>query len=253
MAKLPAVIESLEKVDEAFRGAYVEKEGGGGYVLDADVEAHPTVSGLRNTKETLSKEQKRLAALLKAFDGVDRARYDQLVREAEEREAAGGASLDPEKLRKKLEADIRKEFEPVTAERDTLKGQLEKHQLYDVADAAALKAGVEADRLEDARGAYARYVRLNATSKKVEILDDDGDPTGESPEKFFAERFKAKKPWFYKGSGASGGGAQQQAASGGGGTITLTRDQAGDQAVYNEALKKVGGDHSKIKVGPTAA
>jgi hypothetical protein len=251
MPKLPAVIESLDKVEEAFRGAYVEKEGGGGFVLDADVEAHPTVAGLKTAKERATAERKRLEAALKPFEGVDRARYDQLVKEAEEREAAGGGEKDPEKLRKKIEADIRKELEPVITERDTLKGQLEKHQLFDVADAAALKGGVLPERLEDARAVYGRFVRLHAG--KVEVLDKEGDPTGESVEKFFAEQFKAMKPWFYAGSGASGGGAQQSASGGGAGVVTLTREQANDKATYDEALKKVGGDHSKIKVAPAAA
>ena len=250
MPKLPAVIESLDKVDEPFRGAYVEKEGGGGYVLDADVEAHPSVAGLRTTKEKTSAELKKTTAALAKFKDVDPERYAQLVKEAEEREAAGVGQPDAEKLRKKLEADIRKELEPVTAERDTLKVQLEKHQLFDVADAAALKGGVLPERLEDARAVYARFVKLNVG--KVEVLDKDGDPTGEPVEKFFAERFKEMKPWFYAGSGASGGGAQPGAGGGGTGVITLTREQAGDYATYQEALKKAGGDPGKVKVAATA-
>lgn len=215
MPKLPAVIESLDKVDEPFRSAYVEKEGGGGYVLDADVEAHPTVAGLRTTKDKATAARKAAETALARFKDVDPERYAQLVKEAEDREAAGGDKPDVEKLRKKVEADVRKELEPTIRERDELKVAMEKHQLFDVADAAALKGGVLPERLDDARKVYADFIRLNA-GKKVEVLDDEGEPSGETLEKFFAERFKKQKPWFYAGSGASGGGATGGGGSGGG-------------------------------------
>jgi hypothetical protein len=249
MAKLPAVIESLDKVDEGARGFYVAREGGNDFVLDADVESHPTITGLKTTKAKQSAELKTLQASLARFKDVDPDRYQQLVRESEERDAAGpDKAPDAAKLRQKIEAELRGQLEPVIKERDTLKAQLEKHQLFDVADAAALKGGVLPDRLEDARAVYARFVRL--TAGKVEVLDREGDANGEPLEKFFAERFKEMKPWFYAGSGASGGGAQGSVGPGGGGIVTLTREQAGDHTTFQAALKKVGGDYSKIKVAP---
>jgi hypothetical protein len=253
MAKLPAVIESLEKVDEPYRGAYVEKEGGGGFVLDADVEAHPSVAGLRTTKDKLSAGLKKAEAALARFKDVDPERYAQLVREAEEREAGGGGAPDAEKLRKKLEADVRKEYEPVVTERDTLRAQLEKHQLFDVADAAALKGGVLPERLEDARAAYTRYVRLTA-EKKVEVLDESGDPTGKTVAEFFTGWFKEKKPWFFAGSGASGGGAQGSTASGvHGGVLRLTREEARDPQRYQAARAKAEKDGLRLEITPAVS
>jgi hypothetical protein len=255
--KLPAVVESLDKIEEAYRGAYVE-QAGVGFVLDADIESHPQVAGLKNTVKSVRGERDAVAQALKVFKDLGMTPEDiaeaKAAREAASTAGTAGggggtpAPVDAEKLRRKLEADVRKDMEPVVRERDELKAALDKHQLYDVADAAALKAGVLPERLEDARNAYTRFVRLNA-EKRVEVLDRDGDATGEGLDRFFTERFKDMKPWFYAGSGATGGGASGSSGSvGGSGIVTLTREQAGDAKTYTEALKKVGGDFTRIKV-----
>lgn len=104
---LKAVVESLDDVDEAFRGEYVEKEipvqGRSGetkkvYVLDTDVRVHPDTQALRSSLESERKEHKatksKLAEANTRLEGLPDDfsidSYNQSLAELEELKKGGG-------------------------------------------------------------------------------------------------------------------------------------------------------------------
>lgn len=240
MAKLAAVVESLEAIPEAQRDFYTEQDGK--FVLDTDVEQHPGVSGL---KSALGKEKVERGKKAEALTKLQ-AELATLREQVEAKDDKGESTKDLEKLLKKKEEEVRKEFAPVVTELTELRASNLRRDKQAVLGKAALAAGVIPESLDDAIAAADRFIKFE--DGKASVLDVDGDPTGISPEKFFAERFKELKPWFYKGSAGSGSGAKPSTPGGGGGTVTLTADEAADHATYSAALAKVGGDHAKVKV-----
>lgn len=247
MAKLSAVVDSLDAVPETARDLYVEQDGK--FVLDADLTEHPTLKQVRSelgVKE--AKERKTRQALEARFKDIDPDRYRQLLEEAEKREHEGKPDLE-KVIEKRLKEFEEKNYKPVVQERDQFKAELRTLRLDDKVKAAALKAGVFPEDVDDVLVITKRYFDLDETGKIV-VIDDDGDPAGKTPEQWFGDVFKQRKPKFFRGSDASGSGARAGVGGDGGttGTITLTPDQASDHQAYQAALKKVNGDHSRIKV-----
>jgi hypothetical protein len=244
MSKLAPVVENLEAVPEAHREFYIKQDDGSG-ILDTDVEAHPGVTGLKSTLKKYKDGEKAFTAARTKLE----TEIADLRSKIESKEDKGQDTAQLEKVLKKKEAEIRAEFEPIVTELRDLKGGIEKRDRESVIRAAMRRAKIIADREDDAMLSADRYFGP-LKDGKVAVLDDDGDPSGMTPDKFFAEKFREKKPYFYEPSGTGGSGtpAQQRQGGGGAGTVTLTPEEAGDGSKYAAALKTVGGDHSKIRI-----
>jgi len=219
VAKLAGVVDSLDAIDEPLRELYIKGDDGK-YVLDADVEGHPAVGGL---KSALTKERQDARELKrKLAAAVDPAEVERLRNElVEAQEAAQGKGPKPPDvdaiIKKRMQEYEEQTHKPVVAERDRLAGELRTLQLDDRVRAAALKAGVFPEDVEDVLVITKKHFELGE-NKKIEVLDDEGDPTGKTPEQWFVDVFKQRRPKFFVGSSASGSGAR---GNGTGGTGSL--------------------------------
>lgn len=219
MAKLAAVLDSLDDVAEGVREFYTEVDGR--FVLDADVDQHPATEKLRKTASARRREREEVEAQLKEWKDLG-ATPDEIreLREKARQAIDKGDKPDLDKLREKWVAEAKKEFEPVVSERDALRTELVKFKLTDRVRADYLAAGgFEEDAelaIKDNEGRFAL-----GEKDKVQVLDEDGDPTGMTPREFFEKVYKKHRPKFFKGTGAAGGGAT--GGSGGSGDADLAK------------------------------
>lgn len=223
---LPFTVEKLDTIPEAQRSLYVKAEGeAGGFRLDLEGYEDPTAlkTALKSEREA-AKLSKQFAKL---FPDKTPDEIAEMVKKSEEGgkggKGKGGAGGDDEmqRLIAKREKELKDEYDPIVSERDKLKQEMETLQLDGVRRAAALKAGVFPDEVDDALALSRKYFELGE-GKKVVVLDEDGDPTSMSVEKFYASFFKQKKPRMYQGSGASGSGAGPSARPGADGAPTTS-------------------------------
>ncbi len=228
-------VESLDVVPEALRGFYSQGEDGK-YTLE-------DVGGLRRNRDTLLSEKRkhavRIAALkAKGFD-IDKLStlehdgpidLDELLKLAEEKRAA---AADPKGEEKEIPPAVKAKWEK---ERDTAIGKekasaeqwkkvaedaqakLKSRDLRDAVRKAASAAGVDPERMEDALELTRKFHRLEDNGD-VTILDESGDPTDMSLEKFWKEALRERKSYLYAGTASSGSGAaastQKQRGAGG--------------------------------------
>lgn len=199
-------VESLDDVPEYARPGY--KQVGEKWVNE-DVE---DVSGLRTTMQTERATRKTLekeVAELRPFKELGMSAREIADQKAEiaRLRASGGSQDDVEKLIEKRLKQVRdEELGPVAKERDTLRAENRDLKLTDKIRAAFLEAGGRKEDVDLAVLDTTKRFDLNDKGKIV-VLDDEGDPTGETPKEWFEKRYKTSRPNLFNGSGASGGGA----------------------------------------------
>lgn len=211
---LPVSVETLEEIPETVRPFYKEHEGK--FLLKAD--GVEDVSGLKNALKRQSEAAKAAKAELQKFANVDLEEYERL-REA----ATGKDGKDKDEVAKliaKRVGETEEKYKPLLTEVDRLKAKLRSVLIDDARRSAALKAGILPDSIDDVMLVSARYFDLD-DKEKIVVLDDDGDPTSLSPEKFFSETFKKMRPRYYPPTGASGSGADGKGGGGGKGATSI--------------------------------
>lgn len=222
--------DSRDEIPEAFRESYVERNGkfvpDDGFqrqLLDEKKKADAELAKIRQALGDRKPED--IAALLKAQQEAE-----------EERQRKAG---EHDKILEKRINETKAEYEKRISELAPYKTKYEDSVLEGAIRKAAIAANVNAKDLEEyviplTKG---RRITLDEQGKLV-VKDKEGDPTGLTVEKFFAETFKAESPKFYEGTGGSGGGAT--AGTGGkvgpGGTIKIT-DAAGLLANLDKVAK----------------
>lgn len=244
MPKLPGVLESLDTIDEPLRGAYVEQDGK--YVLDAEFDGHPAQAKLKRALASERESRELTAKELKAFKDLGFS-PEQIAEIKAKADAAHQGQPDLEKILAKRIQEVEERFKPIVTEAEGLRHENRQLKLTDKIRAAALKAGVIEDEVDDVIRLTEAHFDLDKDGRPI-VLDDDGDPSGKTPEQWFTEVYKKQRPSRFKGTGGSGSGARGSAGTEPPGAITLTPEQAGDYTVYQAALAKVGGDHTKIRV-----
>jgi len=236
--------EKAEDVPEAVRGGYIEREGK--WVPDDS-----DVAGLKASQRTLLAEKKAAAEerdRLKAVIG-DRKPEDvaELLKQhalsEEERQKKAG---EFDKLIEKRVNETKAEYEKRLAEALPYKQKYEDRELDIAIRDAAAKAGVISEDMKlvipIVKGTR---VKLDEKTGKPVVYDADGDPTGLTVEKFFAETFKAEAPKFYAPSGGSGGGSNGGSGSrAGSGTVTIT-----DAASILANVDKIAKGQMNVAVG----
>lgn len=229
---LPISADSLDAVPEAARSFYIQKDGK--YHLDAPIE---DVSGLKAAQRTALAEKKQLEEKLAAALGDakldDVAAIIKAHRQAEDDKARKAGDVD--KLIEKRVNETKAEYEKRVAALESYKQKYEDRELESAIRKAAIPAGVDPKDLEEYVIPLVKGRRVKLDGDKIVVIDKDGDATGLSVEKFFAETFKAEAPKFYQAAGGSGGGAGQGSSANRttGGALKVT-DAAGLLANLND-------------------
>lgn len=212
MAKLAAVLDTLDGVSEAVREFYTEVDGR--FVLDADVETHPGTEKLRKTASARKREREAVEEELKAFKELGATPEE--LRDLKKKLEAKPKEGEPEDLERRIEkrvAEVKKEFEPIVTELEAMKAENRMLKLTDKVRAAFIAAGgIEEDADLVLKDTESRF-DLDEKSRVV-VLDDERDPTGHQPQEWFEKVYKKSRPKFFKGTGAAGGGS----TGGGGGS-----------------------------------
>jgi hypothetical protein len=253
---LKAVLASkgeVEALAEPLRTLYVERDGK--FVLDADVEEHPAVGGLRSA---LAKERegrgtldKELNKLRKDIDGLDPVKAREAlarVQELEDKKLIDEGKFEElvAQRTKRLQDDHAtqiSEFQKNVKERESQLAKLTEELSTERIDNAlvlhATKAGVRPGALPDVINRARRVWRLV-----------DGVPTPTDGDKLIYGKDPSKplpmEEWLdglRKGDGAhlfegSGGGGASNTATSNGRNVVLTREQAKDPSTYRAARQQ---------------
>lgn len=227
------VVDSIDAVDESLRGAYIENEGK--YAFDPDKYAELKAAGLKKKNYELIDAQKKLKGELSKFEkfkDVDPADLEEFFEYREAKQTGNGeagkdgapdeAARKYEKALKKWESKYNSEAQAWAAEREQIMGELRHYKLTVPLKEIALKAGVLPDDIDLALLETSKFFKLTDDNKIV-VLDEDGDPTGDTPEKFFKEVYRERRPKFYQATGAAGSGATPGAKAGANGRKTMAR------------------------------
>jgi hypothetical protein len=235
--KLKSVVEDIAGVPEAYRDRYTERDGKH-YLDEIEIDDGAEVK----TALAAEREERRKAKeALARFEGLDPEKAREALEAAQKAEEAKLRDKGKfDELLKAKEAahaqELAKLGETITSQTQ----QLRKFKLDDRLRAAALKAGVLPDDLEDV---------MTLTGTRFDLSDDDQivmkDGPGVTPEKFYGEVFREQRPKFYAPSGAGGSGA---AGAGGAGGVTPTGSvNISDQNALNSNLEKIANGEVVVK------
>ena len=215
MAKLQAVLESLDEVPEGFRELYVEADGK--YRLDADgVDALVDTSGLKSALAAERTAAKNAKAALAKYDGVDPEKYAELKAAAE---AAEAQKLQTEGKWEEMKDRLTKAHEKVLGERDTEIQKrdrvIENLTVENELNAAIERAGV----LPEHRKAVRALLRVEA---KPSVQWENDVPHGVMGDVAIAEYVESwaktdEAAYYLPSSGAGGSGPKNGSGGGGGG------------------------------------
>lgn len=270
MPKLRARVtpEDYEKLDATIKGLYEEDADSGDYVLDADFAGHPSEMRLKGTLGKVRKDfataNKRAAVL----DGLSdeqiaklNARIERMRAGADDDDEDGSAGDDGDdaakdgakggrkrrpdvnvvELRKKWEAEFtEKMVKPLSERAEKAEAELKRTRKETKVRDAAIKGGVDPAYLPEVLALTDARFDFDERGALV-VKDDDGEVTGLTPEKWFAETYKEQRPIFFlgaKGSGSDspgGTGGGTRGAPKAGRAVQLAYEDARDNRKYREA------------------
>src|SRR5215216_3768862 len=201
------VVDSLDTVEESLRPAYVENEGK--YNLDPDkyFEVKLQSSGLKKKNSDLIATNKQIKENHKRYEPFTSLTDDDLNEILEWRENKDKvpppddkSGKGSEELQAQFEKALGKEKTKFATEKSTLESQLadltRENRYYKLTVPirdVAVKAGVIADDLDLVLLDTAKRFDLDADGKVV-VLDEDGDPTDITPQKFFETLYREQRP-----------------------------------------------------------
>lgn len=219
MAKLKAVLETLDGLDEGLKGLYVEQEGK--FVLDAEGVDN---SGLKSALEKERKAARDAEAKRKEFESkykdIDPDRYAELLKAQEEAEANKGT------VEERAQKQAQKAIDAANKARDEalagIEAERKKAQAYqgrvldDAIRAAAAKAGLHQHAIDDALFRGRSMFSLDDSGSAVQ-LDSDGQlvigkdgKTPFSPSEWLDGMRETAPHWFPAGASGSGSGSSKQ-------------------------------------------
>jgi hypothetical protein len=212
MAKLAAVVDSIDAVPEALRDLYVQD--GDRFVLDADVEDHPSVRGM---KSALEKERSRRAAIREYAESKGMDMSDVLAKLEDQARAEREAE-------KRLNEALKRERESAKQREAAIKGELDTEvggSARKAAEAAAMRALAEhgaSELLLPHVMPSLKAERVAPGEYSVKVVDAAGVAQDMDVSAFVASLKSVEKfaPAF-RGSGATGSGAPINGRAGGAG------------------------------------
>jgi hypothetical protein len=240
---------------EPLRGIYTG-DASKGYVLDADIEAHPAVAGLKNTVAATRTERDQIKAQLQEtvekYKDIDPAKARealQSLQKMNDKKLLDEGQIDElvrqktERMRGDYDNQI-KAYDGQVKSKDTeigkLTGRLEEVLIDSGLRQSAMEAGVKASAVDDVLLRGRRVWRLH-----------DGTPTpyrdGGSDVLFgkdaskpmsmqeWVASLKAVAPHLFEENSGAGGQGSPRFAGSGGKRIVLTREEARDVRRYRAA------------------
>lgn len=236
------VFDAKDAIPESLRDSAVETKDGKWAVAD--------VEGLKSSQERILDEKKRLQAryeeLERSLGGLNPeqiAKYREDLKRLEDEQARKAGDFD--KLLEKRVGETKAEYEKRLAEAEKYRVKyIDREIEFAIRDAAA-KAGVPQEDIPYVVDLHkGRRVQYDDKTGRPVVYDRDGDPTGLSVEKFYAETFKAEAPKFYGSTAGSGGGA-----SGGGNRAPGSAPAITDQASFLANVDKIA--KGEVRVATT--
>ena len=236
------VFDAKDAIPESLRDSAVETKDGKWAVAD--------VEGLKSSQERILDEKKRLQAryeeLERSLGGLNPeqiAKYREDLKRLEDEQARKAGDFD--KLLEKRVGETKAEYEKRLSEAEKYRVKyIDREIEFAIRDAAA-KAGVPQEDIPYVVDLHkGRRVQYDDKTGKPVVYDRDGDPTGLSVEKFYAETFKAEAPKFYGSTAGSGGGA-----SGGGNRAPGSAPAITDQASFLANVDKIA--KGEVRVATT--
>lgn len=218
-------VDSLDKVSEDIKAAYVEADGQ--FTLDPDKYAELKAAGLKKKNNELLGKAKQYEAelgkygkfkpLAEALADVDEDDIPQVIEAWQKRAEKPKADDQKAEMERKLQERAAKkqadEFAKLQTDFQKAQAQLKEYQLWTPLREVAIKAGLDAGDWEVAR------LELNARGQfgfdedgKPAVIED-GQPSSVTPEKFFREVYSEQRPKFYRANDAGGSGAKNNTAS----------------------------------------
>lgn len=187
--------KSKDEIPEPFRAAYEERDGQWVAKLPDTTKLEDTLGKVRAEKKESERQAKEYAE-----------RAADLQRQLDAKAASGqdadkkvGELLD--KWNKEKDEAVAK----VAKERDEAVAKVRKLTLDDKVKAAAIKAEVLPELVEDVLNNT--MARFDLDGERIIVKDGKGEVTTATVEDFFAKTYKAERPHYYAGSKAAGGGA----------------------------------------------
>jgi hypothetical protein len=219
MAKLAAVVDSLDAVPEVLRDLYVQE--GDRFILDADVEEHPSVRGM---KSALEKERTRRAAIREYAESKGMDMSEVLAKLEDQARAERDAE-------KRLNEALKKERESAKQREAAIKAEYDTEiatSARSAAEAAAMRALSEhgaSDLLLPHVLPALKAERVAPGRYEVKVVDAAGVPQDMDVNAYVASLKSVEKfaPAF-RGSGATGSGAPINGRAGGAGPIRSLAD-----------------------------
>ena len=215
---LKSKLASLDGVPEALQTLYI-KQADGTFVLDAEVEDHPSVRGMRSALDSEREERRKAKEALEKFKDIDPDEYRGL--KGKEREMAEAKLLAEGKVKELVELQVKELRATTEREKKALQdqvaastAQLNVLLIDNAVQQAATKLGVRPTALEDVS------LRARATFKlqdgKAVPFDANGNPiygkdatAPQSVEEWMGNLATTAVHLFgeNKGGGAPGGGS----------------------------------------------
>jgi hypothetical protein len=230
---LPARVDTLDAVDEAFHGEYEEK--GGEYVLQVEgIKEHPTVTGLARAYEAEKSKRSDLADRLKAFGDATPDDLEAMQSELEQlREAGGGDLISAEDL--KALKERHKELSQKAKRAEELESRVDFYQkdyanrLKEEVRGSLAAAGVRPEALKAAAALIvqdydARWEKTDEGMRPVVTGDLNGVPGDHELKEFVGEFVSGEGAIFLPPSGKSGSGAAPSSDNGARGSNVQVQD-----------------------------
>lgn len=217
MAALKLSVDSVDGLDDAVRGLYVEKDG----KFHLDVDGIEDTTGLKNA---LSAERRRAADLEKKVKGWERSGKtpDEIAELVEAAEAKAQTEAEKKGEWDKLRTQMNDKHAQDLKAKDETIGQMKKRLEAELIDAKAVSAIAAARGVPDLLLPHVqRHVKVD-DSFNVVVVDSKGDPrvNGKGEPLSIAdliEEMKANETFgrAFEGSGHSGSGMRPNAGGGG--------------------------------------
>lgn len=260
---LATVLENLDNVPETLRSYY--KQVDDRFILDADVESHPQVQGLRGAYKADHEKNKALTAQLTQLKDVDPVRWsilkdlsdEDLVllhaakseqsqktapRDASDFEIEFQKRIAPMKTAHEHEIQKREaKLREIEAERESLKTEMRRKSVENAIIAACAETGVLPGAVEEIVLLGQQYFKTNEANEVVavdrmgvEIFGSDTKPMG--PREWIMSRGAAKVHWFPLNTGGGAGGGRF------GGDLRITKkSDLKDVKMKVDFIRKHGG------------
>ncbi len=216
---LDLIIDSLDKVDKALQGLYVEKDG----KFSLDVDGLPDNAGLKSALEAerkAAKDAKALARdLAKKYDGIDPDQTREMLKrfenDAEAKLISEGKIDEVVNMRsEKLRTELQKQVDEANSGKDAaieISKQYQQQVLDSHIMSAAAKVGIHKHAIDDALFRGRNMFTLDEKGNAVQLGADDKPVFGKDGKTLFSpdEWLAGSKEWapHWHPAGSSGGGA----------------------------------------------